>query len=304
MVGFMPRFCRTFTLVSGAMRIVIADFPLRLAATLAATFVLTAATVAAAQPVPPAEATPVPHRAVYRIGLAESENRSGITGADGRMVFEVAGNACDGYTMSQRLVVRLSAEEGADRLLDFRVSTFESGDGDLYRFISKSMMNDRVVESIQGTARRGGRGLEVRLQNPDEKIVNIAGTPLFPSQHLQALIAAARSDQRFFSASIYEGAGTGENADTATAIIGTAQRDQKDGALTKGRIRWPVSIAYFSKDYDDRQELGEETPVYQMKFLLYENGVTRELIMDYGDYALFGTLESITALERETCSKN
>ncbi|HSG95166.1 MAG TPA: DUF1849 family protein, partial [Afifellaceae bacterium] len=147
----------------------------RFAAALAAAFVLTAA---APQPAPPAETTPVPHRAIYRIDLADRENRSGITGADGRMVFEVAGNACDGYTMSQRLVVRLSADEGDDRILDFRVSTFEAGDGGLYRFVSKTMMNERVVEEIQGSARRSGRGLEVRLQNPDEKTVKIAGTPL------------------------------------------------------------------------------------------------------------------------------
>ena len=183
----------------------------------------------------------MPHRAIYRIDLADRENRSGITGADGRMVFEVAGNACDGYTMSQRLVVRLSADEGEDRILDFRVSTFEAGDGDLYRFVSKTVMNDRVVEEIQGSAQRSGRELEVRLQNPDEKTVKIVGTPLFPSQHLHALIAAARSDQRFFATSIYEGAGTGEKADTATAVIGSAQLGQAGEALTNGKTRWPVS---------------------------------------------------------------
>lgn len=277
----------------------IAESSSRLAAVFAAAFVLTAA---APQPAPPAENAPVPHRAIYRIDLAERENRSGITGADGRMVFEVAGNACDGYTMSQRLVVRLSADEGDDRILDFRVSTFEAGDGELYRFISKTMMNDRVVEEIQGTAQRSGRGLEVRLQNPNEKTVKIVGAPLFPSQHLHALIAAARSDQRFFSTSIYEGAGSGEKADTATAVIGTPQRDQANEPLTDGKTRWPVSIAYFSQDIVENQEFGEETPVYQMNFMLYENGVTRELVMDYGDYALSGTLESITALDREACS--
>ena len=263
------------------MRIMIFDSPWRFAAALAATFVLTAA---APQPAPPAETTPVPHRAIYRIDLAETENRSGITGADGRMVFEVAGNACDGYTMSQRLVVRLSADEGADRVLDFRVSTFEAGDGDLYRFISKTVMNDRVVEEVQGSARRSGRGLDIRLQNPSEKTVKIVGAPLFPSQHLHALIAAARTDQRFFATSIYEGAGTGERADTATAVIGSAQRDQANEPLTKGKIRWPVSIAYFSQEFAENQEFGEETPVYQMNFMLYENGVTRDLVMDYGDY--------------------
>ncbi len=277
----------------------ISKSPSQPAAAIAAAIVLAAA---APQPAPPAEPAPVPHRAVYRIDLAETELRSGITGADGRMVFEIAGNACDGYTMTQRLVVRLSAEEGDDRLLDFRVSTFEAGDGELYRFVSKTMMNDRVVEEVQGTARRSGREIEVQLRNPNEKTVRIVGAPLFPSQHLHALIAAARSDKRFFSASVYEGAGSGENADTAAAVIGPAQREQADGPLTSGKTRWPISIAYFSQDVSEEREFGEETPVYQMNFMLYENGVTRQLVMDYGDYALSGTLESITALDQQACS--
>jgi hypothetical protein len=38
-----------------------------------------------------------------------------------------------------------------------------------------------------------------------------------------------------------------------------------------------------------------------MSFDLYENGVTRNLVMDYGNYALTGTLESIEPLERSDC---
>jgi len=280
------------------MRIMFSSLPWRFVAVLAATFVLTAT---APQLALADETIPIPHRAVYRIDLANRENRPGITGAEGRMVIEVAGNACDGYTMSQRLAVRLSAD-GSDRILDFRISTFETGDGDFFRFISKTMMNDQVVEEVHGSAQRSGRGLDIRLQNPNEKTVKVDGVALFPSQHLHALIAAARADQRFFSTSIYEGAGTGEYVDVVTAVIGSAQRDQANGPLTKNKTRWPVSIAYFRRDsVEGPQQSGEETPVYQMTFMLYENGVTRELVMDYGDYTLSGTMESIIALDRDSC---
>lgn len=256
---------------------------------------------AAPQPAPPTGAAPVPHRAVYRIGLADTSQASSITSADGRMVFEIAGSACEGYTTSQRLVVRLGDTEGAEKLLDFRVSTFEGGSGELFRFVSRTYVNDQVVEDVKGQARRTPAGIEVKLQNPQEKTVQLTPATLFPGQHLSALLDAARADRRFLSAEIYEGSGTGDSSDTATAVIGTAGSESAGEALMRGIRSWPVSVAYFSKAEAALQDGGEETPSYQMSFTLLENGVTKNLRMDYGDYALSGNLEEIEALPPAKC---
>ncbi len=39
-----------------------------------------------------------PHRAVYELSLADSTAGSGVSGVSGRMVYELSGSACDGYT--------------------------------------------------------------------------------------------------------------------------------------------------------------------------------------------------------------
>lgn len=256
---------------------------------------------AAPQPAPSAGDAPVPHRAVYRIALADTSQASSITSADGRMVFEIAGSACEGYKMSQRLVVRLGDTEGAEKLLDFRVSTFEAGAGDLFRFVSRTYVDDRVVEDVKGQATRTPGGVEVRLETPQQKTVRLMPATLFPGQHLIALLDAARADRRFLSAEIYEGSGTGDSSDTATAVIGTPANEPAGEALVRGIRSWPVSVAYFSKAEAAMQEGGEETPSYQMSFTLFENGVTKNLVMDYGDYALSGTLEEIEALAPAKC---
>ena len=72
------------------------------------------------------------------------------------MVFEVTGSACDGYTMRQRMVVNIGDEDGNLGLLDFRITTFESGDGDVYSFNSRTTVNQEVVEAVEGEARRHG----------------------------------------------------------------------------------------------------------------------------------------------------
>ena len=75
------------------------------------------------------------------------------------------------------------------------------------------------------------------------------------------------------------------------------------GTLRDGVRHWPVSIGYFGgEDAEEGEEtFGEEMPSYQMQFTLYENGVTNDLLMDYGDYALSGSLTEIEPLDDPDC---
>jgi len=242
-----------------------------------------------------------PHRAVYEISLARTDEGSGVSSAKGRMVFEITGSACQGYTMRQRMVVNIGDEEGNLGLLDFRISTFESGNGERYRFDSRTTMNDDVIEAVEGEARRSGSAIEVKLKQPSQKTVTVDGSALFPSQHLQALLGAALAQKEFVAVEIYEGAGSGEASDAASASIGKPAREGGEGPLRAGLRRWPVSVGYFEHGDGANEEFGEELPNYQLHFTLYENGVTNDLVMDYGDYALAGSLEKIEALEAGAC---
>ena len=58
-------------------------------------FVLLAGGAEAASPL-------MQHRAVYDLVLARASERSGITGIDGRMVYELRGSACEGYAVRFR----------------------------------------------------------------------------------------------------------------------------------------------------------------------------------------------------------
>jgi hypothetical protein len=44
-------------------------------------------------------------------------------------------------------------------------------------------------------------------------------------------------------------------------------------------------------------------PVYSIAFKLYENGVTRDLTMDYGDFVLQGELAQLEIYEPEPCAE-
>jgi hypothetical protein len=269
-------------------------------ALLALALPIVGASQAGAQSLPKLRDVIAPHRAIYDIHLARSEEGSGVSSANGRMVFEVTGSACQGFTMRQRMVVNIGDEDGNFGKLDFRISTYESGSGDVYSFDSRTTMNEEVVESSVGEARRHGSTIEVTLQKPAEKTVELDGGILFPSQHLQAIIDAALDQQSFLSVDIYEGAGSGETSDEAAAAIGKGKRAAEDDLLD-GVRQWPVSIGYFERKGASEEHQGEDLPSYQMSFTLYENGVTSDLVMDYGDYALAGSLTDIEPLSRTSC---
>ena len=70
-----------------------------------------------------------------------------------------------------------------------------------------------------------------------------------------------------------------------------AAKDKGLGELAS----WPVSIGYFEA------KGGDLTPSYQIDFRLYENGVSRELLIDYGDFSIHGTLTSLEYLKAPEC---
>ncbi len=56
----------------------------------------------------------------------------------------------------------------------------------------------------------------------------------------------------------------------------------------KSLTRWPVTVSYY--DRDAKAKDGEQTPVYAMSFELFENGVSRALVLDYNDFVISGAM--------------
>ena len=247
-----------------------------------------------------------PHRAVYEMSLGEARSGSGVTAYDGRMVFEFTGSACRGYSLNTRLVSQITDTQGETILADVWSSTGEAGDGKSFRFHSSQRLNHRLDEATIGRASRGPSdgAITVKLTQPESEEFNLDGPVLFPTQHSIALIDRAISGQKVFQAKVYDGTEKGQRVFDTTAFIGQevkpgsdadqlekVARDEKLGELPS----WPISIGYF--DLVD----GDLTPSYQIDFRLYENGVSRDLLIDYGEYTVEGKLSSLEYLKETKC---
>jgi hypothetical protein len=246
-----------------------------------------------------------PHRAVYEMTLDEARSPSGVTGIDGRMVFEFTGSECGGYTLNMRMVTQMTDSQGQTNRTDHRSSSWEQGNGQKFRFQSAQYVNDKLGDVTVGRAIRNppDTAVEVKLSQPRPAELNLSGQVLFPTQHLLALIGAARGGEKILQAQIYDGSEKGQKVSDTTAFIGTpvppgSEPSLEEAAKEKGFaqiVSWPISIGYFDA------KSGDLTPSYQLDFRLYTNGVSRDLVIDYGDFSIQGKLSSLEYLKAEAC---
>ncbi|MBT9370231.1 cell envelope integrity EipB family protein [Rhizobium sp. CSW-27] len=239
--------------------------------------------------------TLIPHRAVYDLKLKDVSERSGIEGMYGRMVYEFTGSACAGYTTHFRFVTRVDTGEDM-RLTDQQTTTFENLKAGSFRFDTKSFTDDKLDRQVTGEASDEATGIKVALAKPDARQVEL--TPAqFPTEHMLEVIDNARKGKRFFEERLFDGSEDGDQSLLTTTVIGKQQMPAADDADAgnagefAGQPYWPVTIAYYDED-----QKTDSVPIYRMSFKLYENGITRDLTMDYGDFVLSGTLSKLEVL--------
>jgi len=253
----------------------------------------------------PAFASPalMPHRAVYDLTLDDASDRSGITSIAGRMVYQFDGSACDGYTVTFRFVTRIDTDE-MSRLSDIQTSSYEDGEGGNFSFVSKSFVDEKPEKEVRGNARMDADGLDVKLEKPEKQAFELEKTK-FPTQHLIELIEKARTQETFYEATIYDASEDADRVMTTTTVIGkktppeAGDVEQKALGDLSDDAFWPVDMAYF----DLSQGNGDEVPSYRISFKLHEGGLTRDLLMDYGDFSIKGNLVELAELPKADCDR-
>ena len=252
-----------------------------------------------------------PHVAVYDLKLTSSRGKRALESVRGRIVYDFSGSACEGYALNFRQVTELDSGEGKVALSDLRTATWEEGDGKSFRFKSQNYMDDQQISEVDGKADRQNDDAAVKLSKPEDKRFD-AGKVVFPTEHMRLLIEAARAGKTLLEVQVYDGSETGEKIYQSLSVIGhRIEPDKKpeDAAAgtdaLAGLARWPVTISYFDKTQKKSEkpedQLGEQTPIYAISFEMYENGISRALKLDYGDFVIDGKMTSLEVKPANAC---
>lgn len=247
------------------------------------------------------------HRAVYDMSLDGTRQGSSVQSISGRMVYELTGNACDGWTQSMRFVTQMTGQDGQAVLTDLRSTTWEDAAASLFRFTTNQLRDQKPTESAIGDAKRAGKDgpVTVDITRPSKSSLTLRSGTYFPVQHSIALLLAAKAGRTTLRADLYDGSEQGKKAYDTIARIGKNQATGANAKLPKvdgaepldGLPAWPVTISY----YDVAKEGQDSTPVYELGFLYFENGVSRALKLDYGDFAIKGELTRIEFITPTKC---
>jgi hypothetical protein len=227
------------------------------------------------------------------------------------------GETCDGWTVEQRYELTINYAESQDVHIVSNFVTWESKDGLRYRFNQKETRNGTVDEEIRGSAQLDGpgKGGTITFEKPQPQTMKLPEGALFPSAHTILLIERAKAGDNFVSRQVFDGA-TVEGAVLVSAVLGPkagpkpgAEADAKVDPNAKGdraaadslndpilqRPGWHVRLAFFPADPN------AEKPDYELGMLLLDNGVSRDMLIDYGDYTIKAQLAKIEALGKPHC---
>jgi len=246
-----------------------------------------------------------PHRAIYGVTLDPASSGA---------VSEVSGNlsidwqrGCSGWTFEYRSVIDVTQVESGRVRLSTVATTWESNTGSEYRFNVRHSTNGHELEKIEGYAilKASGTAGTVNFTAPRERTMTLPAGTLFPMGHSMAVMEAAvnRTAPVFLPLSVFDGMDV-QGLYLVNAVIGKSPRAgavSSDGApevpaLQRNHRMWPLSLAYFNKV--ER----EAAPSHEMSLLLYENGVSDQLVIDFGDFKIRAHIEKLEFQSATDCN--
>ena len=247
------------------------------------------------------------HRAGYEISLGGVNSEQPLAAnapisASGLIAYEFRGSACEGYASNFRQLTELQRAEGGEVASEINAVSFEDGESKSLRFEISTESAGAAQPSISGSAARNVNGaIDVSLVKPGKENVDIGRDILFPTQHIERIIATAKSGGRVLEARVFDGSDTGKKVYSTLTIIGLERKGASDDSKVATKLadvrRWPITVAYFNEANKD------SSPDYTMSFDLYENGVSGSLKLDYGTFALTAKLKKLDWLPDSPCSR-
>jgi len=248
----------------------------------------------------PASATQLlSHRASYLLTLGRSQSGSDVVNVQGVMTYEFA-DACDGWTTTQKARIRMLFEDGHSSEIGWNLNSWESKDGERYRFFLRNLDGDNVTSEVKGDAAVEGPGKAgvASYEAPKPKKVALPQGTLFPTGHSLAILRHIAAGDPTFLAAVFDGTDDSGAVEVSTVVGGEMTPEPAMAKLSPVLAAGPVyrlGLAYFSLQGT------ESTPQQEQTVSMYANGVVDRLTLDYGSFKVDAVLKEIVALPVPGC---
>lgn len=240
-----------------------------------------------------------PHRAIYDMALLSSGGSSDIADVHGTMQFEWK-DSCDGWSVDQRSLMTFLYNSGDQVDLGWNLVSWESKDGQRYRFYVRKFQNGELYEELRGDARLDGpgKGGVAEYTLPEPRKVHLPAGTMFATAHSLKLLELAEAGERFLWATVFDGSDA-EGLFGVNAVI-TGRHEPEGVADTRSPLliagpSWHVGLAFFAAAGQGAE------PEHEQSLRLHGNGVVEDLMLDYGDFRVTATLQKLEKLPPADC---
>jgi EipB-like len=246
-----------------------------------------------------------PHRAIYDLELSRTDRNSGYSNIEGKLAYELTGSKCEGFAVNYRMANRYTLPEKPVQLFDTQLTTWESGDGLEMNLSQKNFLDSNLTSEERLKVKREKKDGEGKgsMTLPQELEFSLPAEALFPSTHQMKLLDEAKQGVTRDASIVFDGSDS-EKTYKAISFIGKLRapgtfaldNDNPQADVLSKIPSWPMTISYYSTE-----DKSVETPAYTASFNIYENGVSTDLLLDYGSYAMKGKLSKLDMLKSDDC---
>lgn len=242
------------------------------------------------------EAGFVPHKALYDIKLVSTRSGAQIINISGQMFYDWK-PACDAWISNHRFNLFYEYSDSPPMRITSDFSTYETFDGKTMNFTSQRKRDGNLFEELRGQAMRhdDNKG-EAVYTIPKDLEFELSEGALFPMGHTLAVLSNIKQGKKFFKATIFDGSDE-EGPVEINTFIGKSQdpmvieeSDDLEAALLNTPA-WRIRLAFFPLNKPS------ETSDYEMALTFHENGVIRDMIVEYDDFTLSQKLVALEKLD-------
>jgi hypothetical protein len=255
-----------------------------------------AAAMIAASGLPAGAVDLVGHRATYALSLAPGNTNSGVTGADGIMVYDLK-DVCDGWATDLKLKVIISLDNGESRTWESSQVTWEAKNGSAYRFMIKNDIGGEAADETRGEARTDHGTITVTTDLPSKAEMKLPPDTLFPMAQTKAMLEKAAGGESVFTVDMFDGTAATQ-ALQESAAMGAPQTGWAPGDKfpeLKNVVSYPVDIAFYTGDQT------EAVPISEQHIRLYANGVSGQVDFALGQVKIRALLDQFALQKPSGC---
>lgn len=239
-----------------------------------------------------------PHKAIYALSIDTVKPDGGVADADGAIFYEFR-ETCKAWHVRHRFKLRITRSEKPAAVTLFDFTSVEAKDGKRLSFSSVTTTNGKVTGKKSGVATLGTVGGPGRVALKEPKAINVKLPPgtLFPTWHTLKVIRAGEKKVPMVWANIFDGSDdAGRHNGINVVILG--KRPAPGTEITERLLRrpgWMMTVSYYAPDK------GDGAPTYSLRLRLNDNGITSDMVLDYGDFTMKSELKAIEPLKKPKC---